>query len=187
MAGVFRLAAQIITTNGHHQGDYIPDPFNRVLKALPSERPMSAVAALRCAETGDPGGYGPASTAAVKFLADRLLVNDELPFHTDAKSLEFHVAEWGDVLGRTPAEVVAELLRAAEAVELLAPQPSAPVVAMSLVLADKTRWELAGVGADGSAHYVLAGVPTGEQSFSYASADELTNRFGAVVSSGGAW
>jgi hypothetical protein len=187
MAGVFRLAAQIITTNGHHQGDYIPDPFNRVLKALPAERPMSAVAALRCAETGDPGGYGPASTAAVKFLADRLLVNDEPPFRTDEVSLECHVAAWGDVPGRTPAEVVAELRRAAEAVELLAPRPPAVVVPMSLETADRTVWELASVGADGEARYVLAGVPTGEQSFSYASADELTNRFGAVVSSGGAW
>jgi hypothetical protein len=185
LAGVLRLAAQIIATNGHHQGDYIPDPFNHVLKALPAERPMSAVAALRCAETGDPMEYGPVSVRAIAFLADRLLVDGEPLFYADRT--EFHVAAWGDVPGRTPAEVVAELLRAAEAVELLVPQPLAPVVPMSLETADGTGWELASVGVDGEAHYVLAGVPVGVQSFSFASQDELVGRFGAVVSSGGAW
>lgn len=187
LAGVFRLAAQIIAVNGHHQGDYIPDPFNRVLKALPAERPMSAVAALRCAELGHPQRFGPVSTAAIRFLADRLLVDEEPPFWTDEFSLECHVAAWGDVPGRTPAEVVAELLRAAEAIELLTPPPPVPVVAMSLETADGTGWELASVGVGGKPQYVLAGVPVGVQSFSFASQDELVGRFGAVVSSGGAW
>lgn len=109
LAPVFRRAAEIITTNGRYQGDYLPDPFNRVQAAPDHERPMSVVAALRCAETGNPRRYGPLSTAAIETLANRLLVDGELPFWRDEFMLECHVAAWGDVPGRTADEVVAEL------------------------------------------------------------------------------
>lgn len=176
LAGVLRLAAQIIATNGHHQGDYIPDPFNRVLKALPAERPMSAVAALRCAERGHPQRFGPVSTAAIGFLAERLLVDEEPPFWTDEFSLECHVAAWGDVPGRTPAEVIEQLLFAAESAEAV----HAALVPLSLTTSDGTGWELASIPADGSPRYVLAGVhdaPAGV----FAELGELAARFGAVL------
>lgn len=180
LAPVFRRAAEIIETNGHHQGDFLPDPFDHVLKALHHERPMSAVAALRCAETSDPGGHGPLSAAAIAFLADRLLVDEEPPFHTDEASLANHVDAWGDVPGRTPAEVAVELLRAAEAAEA---SQHAAVIPMGVRTSDGTEWELASVPADGDPQYVLAGVhdvPVGV----FAELGELAHRFGAVSASG---
>ncbi|MEE4545265.1 hypothetical protein V2S66_25260 [Streptomyces sp. V4-01] len=181
LADLFRRAATIIQTNGHHQGDYIPDPFNRVLNALPHERPMNIVAALRCAETGHPQRYGPASTGAVRFLAGRLLVDGEPPFWPDDYSMESHVAAWGDVAGRTVAEVVAVLLDAAEA----APVPRAAVVGRTLTMSDGTEWVLWSVPADGEPLYTVAGVRGGPgvQQSSYA---DLSARFGPV-SVGSAW
>jgi hypothetical protein len=176
LAGVFRLAAQIIAAQGHHQGDYIPDPFNRVLKALPAERPMSAVAALRCAETGSPQKFGPVSTRAIAFLADRLPVNDEPPFWTDEMSLECHVAAWGDVRGRTPAEVVEQLLYAAESAEA----EHAALVPVRLVTSDGTEWELSSIPAVGDPQYLLAGVE-GAPPGVFAELGELAHRFGAVL------
>jgi len=176
MAGVFRTAAEIILANGHHQGDYIPDPFHRVLKALPHERPMSAVAALRCAERGHPQRFGPLSTEAIAFLAERLLVDEELPFFEDEFSLECHVAAWGDVPGRTPAEVVAELLWAAEAAEA---SLHAAVIPMGVRTSDGTEWELSSVPAEGDPQYVLAGV-RGAPAGVFAGLSELVGRFGAV-------
>lgn len=176
LAGVFRLAAQIIAVNGHHQGDYIPDPFNRVLKALPCERPMSAVAALRCAETGSPQKFGPVSTRAIAFLAERLPVNEEPPFWRDEMSLECHVAAWGDVRGRTAAEVVEQLVYAAESAEAV----HAALVPLSLTTSDGTQWELSGIPAHGEPQYLVAGVhdaPFGV----YAELGELAARFGAVL------
>jgi hypothetical protein len=176
MAGIFRLAAQIIAVNGHHQGDYIPDPSDQVLKALHHERPMSVVAALRCAETGDPGGYGPVSAAAVRFLADRLLVDGEAPFHADELTLEFHVAAWGDVRGRTAVEVVEQLLYAAESVEAV----HAALVPVRLVTSDGTEWELSSIPAVGDPQYLLAGVE-GAPPGVFAELGELASRFGAVL------
>lgn len=180
LAPVFRRAAEIIRTNGLYQGDYIPAPFSRVLRALPHERPMSAVAALRCAETGSPQRYGPLSAAAIAFLADRLLVDGEPPFYRDELTLECHVAAWGDVRGRMAGEVVAELLRAAEAIEA---GQHAAVIPVGLVTSDGSCWELSGVPADGEPRYVPAGVDA--PAFMFAGLGELVARFGAV-SAGGA-
>lgn len=176
LATTFRLAAQIIAVNGHHQGDYIPDPFSRVLKALPCERPMSAVAALRCAETGDPQAGGPVSGRAVRFLAARLLVHGEPGLWADELSLSEHVAAWGDIPGRTPAEVVEQLVYAAESAEA----EHAALVPLSLTTSDGTQWELSGIPRDGEPQYLLAGVhdaPAGV----FAELGELAHRFGAVL------
>lgn len=181
LADVFRRAALIIQTNGHHQGDYIPDPFNRVLTALPRERPMSIVAALRCAETGRPQAFGPASTGAVRFLAGRLLVDGEPPFWTDDSSLACHVAAWGDVPGRTAAEAAGVLLEAAEAV----PAPRSAVIGQTLTLSDGTTWELWSVPADGEPLYTVAGVRGGPGA-AQATAADLSARFGPVAV-GSAW
>jgi hypothetical protein len=122
LAPVFREAARIITVNGHHQGDYLPDPFNRrepVFRPY-AERPLSIVAALWCAETGSPRRVGPLSTAAIRFLAGRVKVDGEPAFWRDDLSQESHVASWGDVPSRTVAEVVNELQLAADGAEFAA-------------------------------------------------------------------
>lgn len=173
---VFRQAAQIIHTNGHHQGDYLPDPFNRILKALPHERPMSIVAALRCAETGNPMQYGPASTAAIRFLAERLLVDGEPPFYVDDLMLELHVAAWGDVPGRTAAEAAAVLVWAADACE-----SHAAVVPVGVRTADGSQWELSSIDARGVPRYTLAGAG----GYAFAELGELADRFGGVSAAGG--
>jgi hypothetical protein len=181
LADVFRRAALIIQTNGHHQGDYIPDPFSRVLSALPHERPMSIVAALRCAETGSPQRYGPASTGAVRFLAGRLLVDDEPPFWPDDSSMEVHVAAWGDVPGRTAAEAAGVLLAAAGAVPALRPV----VIPRTVTLGDGTAWELWAVPAEGEPTYTVAEVRGGPGA-AQATAADLSARFGPVAV-GSAW
>lgn len=178
---LFRRAAEIIQANGHHQGDYIPDPFSHVLKALPHERPMSIVAALRCAETGHPQRFGPASTGAIAFLADRLEVDGEPPFWTDDHSMACHVAAWGDVPGRTVAEVAAVLLEAAEA----APTPRTEVVGKTLTMGDGSQWELWSVPAVGEPLYTVAGVRGGPGT-PQASVADLSARFGPVAV-GSAW
>jgi hypothetical protein len=178
---LFRQAAAIIRANGHHQGDYIPDPFNRVLHALPAERPMSIVAALRCAETGHPQRFGPASTGGIAFLAERLDVDGEGPFWSDDGSLESHVAAWGDVAGRTAAEAVEVLLAAAEAV----PAPRSVVVPQTVTLNDGTAWQLWSVPAGGEPQYTVAGV-CGGPGAPQSSLTDLSARFGPV-SVGSAW
>lgn len=178
---LFRRAAEIIQTNGHHQGDYIPDPRNRVLTALPHERPMSIVAALRCAETGSPQKFGPASTGAIRFLAERLLVDDEPPFWPDDTSMELHIAAWGDVPGRTAAEAVEVLLAAAEAVPALRPV----VIPRKVTLNDGTAWVLWSVPVGGEPLYTVAGVRGGPSS-PQASVADLSARFGPVAV-GSAW
>lgn len=119
-AGVFRAAARLILVNGHYQGDYLPDPFDREISPIEiphNIRPLSIVAALRCAvsETSDPHETSLLSDRAIGTLALRLEVDGEGPFWTDIFSLEFHVAKWGDVEGRTVESVVAVLYAAADA------------------------------------------------------------------------
>lgn len=120
---VFRAAARLIAGNGHHQGDYCPDPFDRRTTTPHVTRPLSIVGALRA--VASPHGDNPhreteLSEAAVKVLAGRLEVDgepasDDEPFH-----LEAHVANWGDVEGRTTESVVAVLEAAADASEVRA-------------------------------------------------------------------
>jgi hypothetical protein len=120
---VFRAAARLIAKNGHHQGDYCPDPFDRVTKTEHAERPLSIVAAIRC--VASPGGNNPhyiseLSELAVKVLAGRLEVDGEPAWNHEPFWLQTHVAHWGDVEGRTTESAVAVLEAAADASEVSA-------------------------------------------------------------------
>jgi hypothetical protein len=118
--GVFRAAARLVAANGHYQGDYLPDPFDRVSKTPHASRPLSIVAAVRCVVSGSPHRETPLSELAVRVLAHRLLVDGEQPFNDEPMTLEFHIANWGDVEGRTAESVVAVLEAAADANEVAA-------------------------------------------------------------------
>ncbi len=118
VGAALRAAARILSANGHYQGDYCPDPFDREISPteLPHrERPLSIVAALRCAVSGDPHTNSLLADEAISYLACRLEVNGEGPFWGDIFSLEFHIAAWGDVEGRTTESAVAVLEAAADA------------------------------------------------------------------------
>ncbi|MFC9681338.1 hypothetical protein [Streptomyces sp. NPDC056948] len=120
LTAAFRSAARLIVANGHHQGDYCPDPFDRVSRTPHASRPLSIVAALRCVVSGSPHRTTELSEAAVKVLAHRLRVDGEPPVNGEPFTLECHVAEWGDVAGRTVESVVAVLEAAADANEVAA-------------------------------------------------------------------
>ncbi|MGS2588042.1 DUF6197 family protein [Streptomyces hebeiensis] len=120
VASTFRIAARIIAANGHHQGDYFPDPFDRRLKTAHELRPMSIVAAIRCAATGSPRRYNSLSEAAIKVLASRLEVEGEPPWSDAPRWLENHVDCWGDVPGRSAESVVCVLEAAGDASEVAA-------------------------------------------------------------------
>ena len=120
LPAVFRTAARLIVANGHHQGDDCPDPFDRISKTPHAERPLSIVAAIRCAVSGSPHRETPLAEAAVKTLAGRLEVDGEPAWNDEPYWLEGHVAAWGDVEGRRVESVVAVLEAAADAVEVTA-------------------------------------------------------------------
>ncbi|WP_328846161.1 DUF6197 family protein [Streptomyces sp. NBC_00258] len=123
LPAAFRAAARLIVANGHHQGDYCPDPFDRRTKTPHSTRPLSIVAALRCVASphGDnPHRETPLSELAVKVLAGRLEVDGEPAWNDEPYYLEVHVAAWGDVEGRTTESAVAVLEAAADAAEVSA-------------------------------------------------------------------
>ena len=117
LPAVFRAAARLIAARGHYQGDYVPDPFDREMCTPHAMRPMSIVAALRCAVTGNPHTVSLLADEAISTLALRL--NDG-PEYGDIFSLEAHVGGWGDVEGRTTESVVAVLEAAADACEVTA-------------------------------------------------------------------
>ncbi|MFD6415948.1 hypothetical protein [Streptomyces sp. NPDC060194] len=120
VSGVFRAAARLLAANGHYQGDYLPDPFDRRTSTPHASRPLSIVAALRCVTTGDPHQSSPLADRALSALAPRLEVNGEGPFWGDLFSLEFHVAAWGDIDGRTTESAAGVLYAAADACEVTA-------------------------------------------------------------------
>lgn len=123
VSAVLRAAARLLAKNGHHQGDYCPDPFDRKTTSPHGERPMSIVAAIRCVASphgDDPHRETALSERAVKALAGRLLVDDEPAWNDEPYWLETHVANWGDVEGRTVESVVAVLEAAADANEVSA-------------------------------------------------------------------
>ncbi|GAB2731440.1 DUF6197 family protein [Streptomyces bullii] len=120
---VFRAAARLLARNGHYQGDYCPDPFDRRSTSPHAERPLSIVAAIRC--VASPGGDNPhyiseLSELAVKVLAGRLEVDGEPAWNNEPFWLQTHVAHWGDVEGRTTESAVAVLEAAADANEVAA-------------------------------------------------------------------
>lgn len=118
--GVFRAAARLLAANGLYQGDYLPDPFDREMTVPHSLRPMCIAAALKCAVSGDPHTPSLLADEAISVLALRLEVDGEGPFWGDVFSLEFHLAAWGDVVGRTTESAVAVLEAAADASEVAA-------------------------------------------------------------------
>lgn len=182
LPGVYRRAALIIQTNGHHQGDYVPDPLNRVLTTPKLSRPMSLPAALYCA--AEPQGrmyISPLAQTAMVDLANRVLVDGEGPWgETHPTDCEIHLHAWGDVEGRTSADVIALLLAAAEDVDR---EAHAAVIPVGVRTPDGAVFELASVGADGTPHYVLAGCQDASASV-FAELSELVSRFGAVSASG---
>lgn len=120
LAQVFRFAARLLVRNGHHQGDLLPDPFDRTLTTLHINRPVSIVAAVRTVANGNPHISSPFSELAVRILAGRLLVDGEPAFGDSRLALATHVDSWGDVEGRTLESVVAVLEAAADANEVSA-------------------------------------------------------------------
>lgn len=115
VAATFRAAARLLAANGHHQGDFVPDAFDKQSTIPHSLRPMSIVAAIRCVVSGNPHWYSPLAEDAIKVLAGRLEVDGEPAWNDEPFWLEIHVANWGDVEGRSTACAVAVLYAAADA------------------------------------------------------------------------
>ncbi len=110
---VLLAAARIVQANGLWQGDYVPDPLDREMCVPHFLRPMSLVAAIKCAVSGDPRRDSQLADMAVGFLALSL---EGGPEFGDIFSLEAHVEAWGDRPGRSGDDVVRVL-------ELLATAP----------------------------------------------------------------
>lgn len=112
--GVYRTAARILATNGLYKGDFVPDAFDREMDVPHFLRPMSIVAALKCATTGDPHRTSLLADEAIAVLALRLTVDGEGPLYGGIFDLEAHIDAWGDDESRTTEAAVAVLERAAE-------------------------------------------------------------------------
>jgi len=117
LAGTFRAAARVLAANGLYQGDYVPDARDKEMCIPHFLRPMSIVAALKTAVTGDPHGTSRLADEAISTLALRL---GDGPRWGDIFSLEAHVDDWGDGEGRTTESAVAVLYAAADASEQVA-------------------------------------------------------------------
>lgn len=124
VAGLLRAAGRVLAFVGLHQGDFVPDPFDREMSATEFPhylRPMSIVAALKCAATGDPHRTSPLADEAIGYLALRLELDGELgPRFGDIDSLERHVDGWGDLPGRTTESACCALYAAADVAEVTA-------------------------------------------------------------------
>ncbi|NUR65982.1 MAG: hypothetical protein HOQ47_09485 [Streptomyces sp.] len=120
VSGVYRAAARILSANGLYQGDFVPDVFDREICVPHFLRPMSIVAALKCATTGDPHRTSLVADEAIAVLALRLEVDGEGPLYGGIFDLEAHIDSWGDVEGRTTESAVAVLEAAADANEVAA-------------------------------------------------------------------
>lgn len=114
---VFRTAARILAANGLYQGDHVPDTFDREMCIPHPLRPMSIVAALKCAVSGDPHLPSLLADGAIAVLALRLEVDGEGPLFGGVFDLEAHVDAWGDLEGRTTESAVAVLEAAADGSE----------------------------------------------------------------------
>jgi hypothetical protein len=118
---VFRAAARLLAANGLHQGDYCPDPFDRRTSTPHDQRPLSVVAALYCAVSGDPHLPDPLADTATQVLAHRLEVGGEGPWlGCGMFNLKAHVDSWGDEPSRSTESAVAVLEAAADACEVAA-------------------------------------------------------------------
>ncbi|MFF7610702.1 DUF6197 family protein [Streptomyces lavendulae] len=103
---VLRAAARILRTTGLYQGEYVRDTFDRELTTPHSQRPMSVVAALRCAVSGNPHTL---DVLADRALSEVAMAIEEGPFWGDVVSLEAHVDRWSDAPDRTAEEAAALL------------------------------------------------------------------------------
>ncbi|MEU9198889.1 hypothetical protein [Streptomyces sp. NPDC048332] len=112
VASAFRAAARVLAANGLYQGDYVPDAFDREMCIPHALRPMSIVAALKTAVSGDHRTDSLLADEAIATVALRL---GDGPQYGDIFSLEAHVDSWGDVEGRTTECAVAVLYAAADA------------------------------------------------------------------------
>ncbi|MET9098337.1 DUF6197 family protein [Streptomyces antibioticus] len=110
----YRAAARILAVNGLHKGDFVADAFDRTTDVPHFLRPMSIVAALKCATTGDPHRTSLLADEAIARLALRLEVDGEGPLFGGIFDLEAHVDAWGDEESRSTESAVAMLERAAE-------------------------------------------------------------------------
>ena len=117
---VFRAAARILAANGLYQGNYVPDTFDREMCIPHFLRPMSIVAALKCAVSGDPHLTSLLADEAIAVLALRLRVDGEGPYYGGIFDLEAHIDAWGDLEGRTAESAIAVLEAAADASEVAA-------------------------------------------------------------------
>jgi len=121
LPGVYRAAARLLAANGLYQGgDFVPDTFDREMCVPHFLRPMSIVAALKCATTDDPHRTSLLADEAIAVLALRLEVDGEGPLFGGIFDLEAHVDAWGDVESRTTESAVAVLEAAADACEVSA-------------------------------------------------------------------
>lgn len=120
VSAVFRSAARLLAANGHYQGDFVPDTFDREMCVPHFLRPMSIVAALKCSTTGNPHLTSILADQAIAVLALRLEVDGEGPLFGGIFDLEAHVDGWGDLEGRTTESAVAVLEAAADANEVSA-------------------------------------------------------------------
>ncbi len=117
VSAVLLAAARILQANGLWQGDHVVDPCDREISPVEvphTMRPMSIVAALKCASTGDPHASSQLGDTAVGFVA---LSIDGGPYWEDGFSLEAHVDEWNDAPARTTDDAVALLEMLATAPE----------------------------------------------------------------------
>lgn len=112
----FRSAARLLAVNGLHKGGIVPDTTDREMCIPHAFRPMSIVAALKCATTGDPHRPSLLSDEAIAVLALRLEVNGKGPLYGGIFDLEAHVDAWGDAESRTTESAVAVLEHAADEV-----------------------------------------------------------------------
>lgn len=93
---VFARAAQLIRTNGKHDGDYVADPFDRHSSTPHSARPMDVVGALFCAVSGDPRTPSDLAWRAIQRIAPRVLVDGQPTWGESIADLERHLHAWSD-------------------------------------------------------------------------------------------
>ncbi|MFF9197295.1 hypothetical protein ACF09L_19015 [Streptomyces sp. NPDC014779] len=110
-------AARILQANGLWQGDYVPDVRDREMCVPHFLRPMSIVAAIRCAATGDPHKESQLADTAIGYVALSL---DPAPKYGGIFDLEKIVEAWNDAAGRSADEAVALLEELATAPERVA-------------------------------------------------------------------
>ncbi|MFD6874495.1 MULTISPECIES: hypothetical protein [unclassified Streptomyces] len=99
-------AAWLLRTRGHWQGGSCPDASNREMCIPQWLRPMSIVAAIKCAVSGDPQSD---SLIADNALAVVALSLADKPQYGDIFSLEEHIDSWGNEPDRSTDDVVAML------------------------------------------------------------------------------